>query len=189
MVCHGRRWAILATATTVLCGLFISGCSPSYGFAKTQAGNQFRSEFCDSVRAFVRAPLDTEGLRRAWFLPFGVYEDGSFDFYAPMSSKPSDEVASEFYNQRVGQLTHYTTAPEFAFEFSGCLARGHGFTKVNRTMHEDTFSGSYVDDRLGREIELRARNDTTSIFVAGVGWTGDLTEAMTFQGAPEDRIE
>lgn len=176
-------------ATAILCEISLSGCSHSYGFTKTRVGNELRSEFCDGVREFVRAPLDEHGLRRAWFLPLGVYEDGSIDFYAPMSSKPSDAAASEFYNKRAGQLTHYTTAPQFAYEFSKCLLRGEGFVHVHRNLSDEVFSGSYLDDRHNRVIELRAKNRTTSIFIAHADWTGDISEAMAIDRTTEGEGE
>ena len=176
-------------ATTVSCAFFLSGCSPTYGFTNTRAGNDLRSEFCDSVRTFVRAPLDEEGLRRAWFLPPGFYEDGSFDFYAPMSSEPPDDAASEFYNKRAGQLTHYTTAPQFAFELSKCLSPGAGFARVRRDLDDAAFSGSYVDNLENRVIEVRAQNQTTSILVADSDWTGDILDAMVFDCSSRCEVE
>lgn len=122
-------------------------------------------------------------------MPLGVYEDGSIDFYAPMSSEPSDDAASEFYSKRAGQLTHYTTAPEFAFELSRCLSRGAGFVRVRRDLNDDGFSGSYVDEIQNRVIEVRAQNQTTSILIADTDWTGDIVDVMAFDCSSQCKVE
>lgn len=185
----GQRKAIGLILVTGFLTSFLSSCAPSYGFTKSLFGNPLRSEFCTGVRDFVRAPLDVKGLRRAWFLPLGAYEDGSFDFYAPMSAKPTDEASSKFYEKRAGQLTHYTTAPEFGFEFAKCLSPNHGFSRINRKLSDEQMRGSYVDDRHDRLIEIRAENQSTSILIAGVDWDGDIDEAMSFECSSECELE
>src|SRR5512138_89473 len=112
---------VAAVACAALVISFASGCgSVPAGYANNSAGRASAAEMCTSMRKFTRASLDAAGVRRAWFLPFGSYDDGSFDFYAPMASSPSDNASKTFYEQRVGQLTHYTRAPEFAEVLASC---------------------------------------------------------------------
>jgi hypothetical protein len=179
--------SFLALSTFVLASLS-SGCAPSYGFTNSFFGNPLRKEFCDSVRTFVRESPDDEGLRRAWFLPFG-YDEESIDFYAPMSAKPMDDAALAFYEQRAGQLTHYARAPEFAFEFSKCLTRRHGFAVSNREMLEDSMRGSFLDRQRNRIIELRATSDTTGILIASRNWNGNIDESLSVACSSECEIE
>ena len=169
------RSLIMLAASAVL-----AACAPTYGFQNSLAGNRLRAEFCDSVRDFVRAPLDENGLRRAWFLPMGVYEDGSIDFYKPMASRPRDDASSKFYRQRVGQLTHYTSADEFGFELSKCLVSSQGFKRHVREIDKENnlMRGSFSDETHNRQIEIRAIEGVTSILVAHEHWSGDLAIAL-----------
>lgn len=174
--------------TILVLACILSGCVPSYGFTVSFFGNPLRVEFCESVRTFVREPLDDDGLRRAWFLPFG-YDENSIDFYAPMSAKPMDDAALAFYEQRAGQLTHYARAPEFAFEFSKCLTKRHGFSVSNREMLEDSMRGSFLDNQRHRIIELRATSDTTAILIASRDWGGNMDESMSVACSSECEID
>ncbi len=169
------RTLLLFVASAVL-----TACTPTYGFQKSLTGNRLQAEFCESVRGFVRAPLDDDGLRRAWFLPTGIYEDGSIDFYEPMASRPSDDAAEQFYGQRAGQLTHYTTADEFGFELSKCLVKSKGFKRHVREIDEENnlMRGSFTDETQFRRIEVRAFEGVTSILVAAADWSGDLEIAL-----------
>jgi hypothetical protein len=141
---------------------------------------------CESMRAFTRSSLDTSGLRRAWFLPFGSYEDGSFDFYAPMASSPSDDASKAFYDKRVGQLTHYTVAPEFAKALVSCLSARYGYSTSCEAGDEETFRASLADKTTGRLIEISAADDTTSILIAEGGWSGDIAQAMRYSSDAEE---
>jgi hypothetical protein len=170
--------AVACTASLVL---FMSGCgSVPSGYANNSAGRASASEMCRAVRIFTRSSLDVEGLRRAWFLPFGSSEDGSIDFYAPMASKPGDDASKAFYRQRVGQLTHYAPAPEFAEALASCLRKRDGYVRSCQAKTEDTFRASFVDRTTGRSIELSAANDTTSVLIAAGTWTGDIQHALRF---------
>src|SRR5688500_3538996 len=143
-----RRLSTCGTAAALgvmkICGIvfilsFMSGCAAiPNGYADNSAGRFSAAKMCKSMRAFVRAPLDASGLRRAWFLPFGSYEDGSFDFYAPMASEPSDAPSKAFYDNKVGQLTHYLRAPEFAAALAGCLSNRDGYERLCQSQTEDT---------------------------------------------------
>lgn len=107
----------------------ITGCAAIPEGGTDDRAGRASSIACRSMLAFVRAPLDASGLRRAWFLPFGFYDDGSVDFYAPMAAEPSDSASTAFYDRKVGQLTHYLTAPAFAAALSSCLTR-HDHARV-----------------------------------------------------------
>lgn len=177
--------------TAVGCaGLFISlasGCgSVPAGYANNSAGRASAAEMCTSVRSFTRAPLDSAGLRRAWFLPFGSYEVGSFDFYAPMASSPSDDASKAFYERRVGQLTHYTRAAEFAEALASCLRKQHGYVDICHAGTEKTFRASFIDRKTRRSIEISASNDTTSVLIAHEAWQGDIDEALRYQPNVEE---
>lgn len=177
-----RVWLTAAVIGALL--PLLSSCVPSYGYANNRDGDRSRAEFCDTVRRFVRAPLDSEGLRRAWFLPMGAYEDGdalSIDFYAPMAARPSDEHSRAFYRDRVGQLTHYTTSPEHGFEMAKCLSGRHGFKSKTLEMQEAHMRGSFVDNRSKRRIEIQATEETSTILIASVEWTGDVGESMRYR--------
>jgi hypothetical protein len=64
----------VSTAAAIL--YLLSGCSSApASYADNHEGRAAAAELCDSMRTFVAAPLDASGLRRAWFLPFGSYED------------------------------------------------------------------------------------------------------------------
>jgi hypothetical protein len=174
---------LVAIMSSVLLPL-LSSCASSSGYANNAAGRRSRMEFCESVRRFVRAPLDSEGLRRAWFLPMGVNDEGdeiSIDLYAPMASNPSDEYSHAFYRDKVGQLTHYVLAPEHALAMANCLTGRHGFERKTLTMEEDHLRGSFLDQRSNRRIEIRATEDTTSILIASMEWKGELDETLQFR--------
>ncbi len=160
---------------------WIGGCTTvSDGIQKNADGREFRAEFCDSVLTFVRAPLDSEGLRRAWFLPFGM-SDEWIDFYAPMAGNPHDDAASAFYEQRVGQLTHYATKPGFASAIAKCLTAGEGFSRDSYFLSSDQMRGSFRDKKLGRRIEIYAADQVAGILVADSTRTGDLEEALRYE--------
>jgi len=177
--------ALLTAAVASVLLLPLSGCVPAYGFSKTSDGQESRSKFCDSVRRFVRAPLDSAGLRRAWFLPMGSYADGSIDFYAPMAAKPADKHSSAFYENKVGQLTHYTLAPEHGFEMAKCLSGRYGFERKALEMQDDHMRGSFVDTRSKRRIEILGADYKSSILVASMDWKGDVDEKMQYRCAEE----
>jgi len=165
---------------------FVSGCgSVPAGYANNSAGRTSAAEMCTSMRNFTRASLDAAGLRRAWFLPFG-YEDGSFDFYAPMTSSPSDSTSKTFYEQRVGQLTHYTRAPEFAEALASCLRKQHGYVRLCHVGAEEIFRASFIDRKTRRSIEIYAGNDTTSVLIADETWEGDIEQALRYQSNVEE---
>jgi len=133
---------------------------------------------CASVRSFVRAPLGDEGLRLARFLPFGSYEDGSLDFYAPMAANPVDEYSRAFYNNRVGQLTHYLDMPKFASSVSKCLSGFRGFSRNHFDLTDRDFRASIRDTRLNRRIEVAAKNGTACFLIASDDWNGDVEESL-----------
>jgi hypothetical protein len=141
------------------------------------------------MRSFAAAPLDASGLRRVWFLPFGSYEDGSFDFYAPMASNPSDDPSKAFYERKAGQLTHYLQAPEFAATLASCLTNRHGYLRLCQSKIETTFRASFRRTSSGRSVEISAAEKMTSVLIAERTWNGNLEEAMTFgsddEAAPE----
>jgi hypothetical protein len=157
-------------------GFGIAGCT------SISAGD---AEMCTSMRTFARASLDSSGLRRAWFLPFGAYEDGAVDFYAPMASSPSDDVSRVFYERRVGQLTHYLRAPEFASTLAKCLTPRSGYARLCESQTEDAFRASFRDSVSGRLVEIAAVERNTTILVADKAWKGDLSEAFRFQPADD----
>lgn len=133
---------------------------------------------CGSAREFVRAPLGDDGLRRAWFLPFGSYEDGSFDLYAPMGSDPSDEHSSTFYSNGVGQLTHYHSTPGFASLVTKCFSSIRGFSRSRFEATDDTFRASVTDRRMNRRIEVAASRGIATFRIASAEWTGDIEDAL-----------
>ena len=172
--------------------LGLSACATlSDGYADNLAGIRARAEMCKGMRSFVRAPLDDTGLRRAWFLPLGSYDDGSFDFYAPMASTPSDEYSSAFYSSGVGQLTHYHVMPSFASSISKCLSTYRGFSRDTLELTEDSFRVSIRDRRLDRNIEILATSDSTntlaggatSILIADATWDGDIDQALDYKAS------
>ena len=181
-----KAWLIVLAAAAVL--PVLSSCVPHYGYANNRAGRESRAAFCDSVRHFVRAPLDSAGLRRAWFLPMGSREVGDnieIDLYAPMIGKPSDEESHAFYKNEVGRLTHYTTSPEHGFEMAKCLSGRYDFERKALEMQEELLRASFVDIRLKRRIEIAAEDDSTTIFIASMEWSGDLAETMRYRCAEE----
>jgi hypothetical protein len=181
-----KAWLTAVVSCAVL--PLLSSCVPAYGYANNKYGDRSRAEFCDSVRRFVRAPLDSAGLRRAWFLPMGAHEEGdeiSIDFYAPMASDPSDAHSHAFYRDKVGQLTHYTLATEHGFEMGKCLASKYGFERQTLEMPEDRMRGSFVDKRLQRRIEIQSADESTSILVASLEWKGNVAETMQYRCTQE----
>lgn len=169
-----------AARTSLLAGIALlsvgfAGCaSLTEGYANNRAGFQARNEMCKSVRTFVRAPLGNDGARRAWFLPFGVYSDGSVSFYAPMASDPRDDFSIAFYENNVGQLTHYHVMPDFAPIVASCLRSGHGFSRRQHEKTDDGFRGSYRDVRMNRRIEVAASRARAGFLVAAADWGGDI---------------
>jgi hypothetical protein len=164
---------------TVLASALAAGCATEVpGYANNRAGRDSANEMCGSVRGFLRAPLDDEGLRRAWFLPFGSYDDGSFDFYAPMASDPNDAASSDFYRKRVGQLTHYVDAPDFVEALVTCLSRPKGFERTQWQRTDETARAVLKDQTTSRIVVIYASNSTTSILVAADTWKGDLETSM-----------
>ena len=158
---------------------FLTSCaSLTEGYADNWAGFQSRGEMCESVRGFVRSPLSEDGQRRASFLPFGNYEDGSFDFYAPMASDPSDEHSSAFYRNRVGQLTHYLLMPDFASAVSSCLSSFRGFSRDRFDLGENDFRASIRDRRTERRIEVVATRNTATFLVVAADWDGDIEASL-----------
>jgi hypothetical protein len=164
-----RGLAAMAAMASILC--FVSGCAAVQGRAIAR-------ERCESVRDFARAQVDASGLRRAWFLPFGSYEDGSYDFYAPMASDPSDDASKAFYDRKVAQLTHYLRAPEFAAVLAGCLQGRYGYERLCQSQTESTFRASFRDKRTGRSVEIWAAARTTGLLIAEKIWNGDLSDAL-----------
>ena len=168
----------------------LSACaSLTDGYADNFSGFRARSEMCEGMRSFVRAPLGDSGLRRAWFLPLGNYDDGSFDFYSPMAATPSDEYSRALYSSGVGQLTHYHVMPRFASSISKCLSTLRGFSHDTFETVDGSFRASIRDKRLDRRIEILATSDrtntmaggTTSILVADAAWDGDVSEALKYK--------
>ena len=166
----------------MLVTLTVSACMTAapQGYANNRAGRALRVEMCRSVRDFVRGPLDEEGLRRTWLLPFGSYNDGSFDFYAPMSARPSDGVSHAFCERRVGQLTHYLLPPEFTAARVSCLTPDEGFTRTAWTQTEHEARGNVSDARAHRQVVIRAIDSTTSILVADEKWKGDIEAKLAW---------
>lgn len=158
----------------------LSGCFTP-GYADNWSGRAAAAKMCGSMRAFVRAPLDDSELRRAWFLPLGSYDDGSFDFYAPMASDPSDAASGSFYKNKVGQLTHYTTAPDFAAALASCLSPSYGYANVFQMQTKDTFRASFTHNRSGRSVEILAKDNSTTVLIAGKGWAGDFEQALVYK--------
>lgn len=159
-----------------------SGCATvPDGYADSFAGRAAAAETCRSAREFVRAPLDDSGLRRAWFLPFGSSGDGSIDFYAPMASEPSDAASKKFYWNKVGQLTHYLRAPEFAESLANCLTRRAGFERAGESRTGESFRASFTELRSGRSIEIRATADRSVFLIADRRWNGDLEVALAYE--------
>jgi hypothetical protein len=165
----------VSTAAAIL--YLLSGCSSA---PDGRQGRGATAELCDSMRSFVAAPLDASGLRRAWFLPFGSYEDGSFDFYAPMASNRSDGPSKAFYERKAGQLTHYLRAPEFAATLASCLTNRHGYLRLCQLITETTFRASFRQTSSGRSVEIAAAEKTTSVLIAEGTWKGNLEQALTF---------
>jgi hypothetical protein len=166
----------------------MTGCAREVlGYADNRAGRTSAKEMCNSVRGFVRASLDGDGLRRAWFLPFGSYDDGSFDFYAPMASDPSDAASKDFYRKRVGQLTHYLAAPDFAEALAACLSRSEGFERTTWQRTKGTARAAFKDLKTSREIVIDASDSTTGILVAADAWNGDIEALMAWPPPSESK--
>lgn len=151
------------------------------GYSDSSEGRAAAAEMCRSMRGFVSARLDSSGLRRAWFLPFGFYDDGSFDFYAPMASEPSDNASRSFYRRKVGQLTHYLRAREFAAALAGCLDERHGYMSVCQSQTAETFRATFTQARSGRSIEIAAADESISLLIAGKGWNGNLEQSLVYR--------
>lgn len=171
-----RGLAAMAAIASILC--FVSGCA-------AVQGRVIARERCESMRDFARAPVDASGLRRAWFLPFGSYDDGSYDFYAPMASEPSDDASKDFYDRKVAQLTHYLRAPEFAAVLAGCLQGRYGYERLCQSQTETTFRASFREKRTGRSIEIWAAERTTGLLIAEKNWNGDLEKALARDASDE----
>lgn len=190
-----RAWAGISENPQRICGWctvallvsFFLGCSaipedPAAlaAYADSSVGRAAATEMCRSMRRFVSAPLDSSGLRRAWFLPMDNYDDGSFDFYAPMASAPSDSASKAFYQRKVGQLTHYLRAPEFAAALAGCLAERHGYTRVCQTQTPGTFRATFRQVRSERSIEIAAADESTRLLIAKKGWNGSVQQSLVY---------
>lgn len=161
--------------------LLASACSAvPYGYAHNRDGRASAARMCESMRSFARASLDAEGLRRAWFLPFGSVGDGSVDFYAPMAANPSDESSRAFYEHGAGQLTHYVEAPEVAAALASCLSSRQGYSRTCSSQSKKTFRASFRDARSGRSIEISAVDDIATVLIAGPTWKGDVEQALSF---------
>jgi hypothetical protein len=173
--------ALKLTCLIVLSATQTVGCATKVsGYANNRAGRTSANEMCTSVRGFVRESLNNEGLRRAWFLPIGAYDDGSFDFYAPMASDPSDGASSNFYRNRVGQLTHYVTAPDFAEALATCLSRAEGFERTNWQQTDEKAHAAFRDLVTSRIVVIDASNSVTAILIAAGTWKGDITTSMAW---------
>lgn len=155
------------------------------GYADTKEGRAAAEEMCSSMRKFISAPLDSSGLRRAWFLPMGSYEDGSFDFYAPMASEPSDSASKWFYRRKAGQLTHYLRASEFAAALAGCLSERHGYERVCQTQTENTFRATFVQTKSERSVEIASADETTALLIAKKGWNGNVQESLVYRSTED----
>jgi len=180
---HARLNLVLAATFVWPCGC----ATVSDGIQNNADGVEFRTEFCNSVLTFVRSPLDSDGLRRAWFLPFGM-SDEWIDFYAPMASNPHDEVASAFYEKRVGQLTHYVAKPGFASAIAKCLVSREGFSRKSYSLSEDQMRGSFWDNEQDRRIEIYAADDVAGILIADAGMQGDIDKFLRYD-SHENRDE
>lgn len=178
---------IPALAFALLTTVSAAGCASTVqGYANNSAGRALGAEMCESVRRFVHAPLNAEGLRRAWFLSFDAWGADVILMYAPMVSSPSDEHARSFYEQRVGQLTHYLYPPKFAQALASCLSAKHGFTRLSRTRSSEQFRASFRHRADGRFIEISANaEEVTSVVIASGTWQGDLDSARTPE--PDER--
>ncbi|MEL7187508.1 MAG: hypothetical protein AAFN50_13910 [Pseudomonadota bacterium] len=182
MIAYKSRIGRVAAIATL--SFLLSSCaSLTEGYADSWGGFRARSEMCKNVRGFVRSPLPEDGLRRVWFLPFGSYDDGSVDFYAPMASDPSDEHSSAFYSNRVGQLTHYLFMPEFASAVSNCLSSFRGFSHGKFDLGEDHFRASIRDRKTDRRIEVAADGNTATFLIASANWSGDIEVSLKRQSA------
>jgi hypothetical protein len=161
------------------------------GYADNSEGQSAAAEMCRSTRQFVSSSLDPSGLRRAWFLPFGSYDDGSFDFYAPMASEPADRASKAFYRRKVGQLTHYLRASDFAAALAGCLTQRHGYVRICQSRTPETFRASFTETRTGRSIEIVAAGESTAVLVAKKGWNGNLEQFLyrTSEDAPNRSMQ
>jgi hypothetical protein len=155
------------------------------GYSGSSEGRAAAADMCRSMRGLVSAPLDSSGLRRAWFLPLGFYDDGSFDFYAPMASEPSDNASKAFYRRKVGQLTHYLRAPEFAAALAGCLAERHGYVRVCQSQTPETFRATFTQVKSGRSIEIVAADESTGLLIAKKGWNGNLEQSLVYRSGGE----
>ena len=185
----GMSDVLKAACVAVVAMALIAGCATGVpGYADNHAGRSSAREMCNSVRSFVRASLDEDGLRRAWFLPFGSYDDGSFDFYAPMASDPSDVASMEFHEKRVGQLTHYLSAPDFAEALATCLSRSEGFERTNWQRSGHTARAAFNDLKYSRKVVIDASDSTTRILIAAGAWNGDVKASMAWPGPGEAKM-
>lgn len=102
-----------------------------------------------------------------------------------MASNPSDDASKAFYEHKVGQLTHYLLAPEFAAALSSCLTQRHGYVRLFQAQTAKTFRASLRETRSGRSIEISAAEDTTSLLIAVKEWNGNREEALMFRPRSE----
>jgi hypothetical protein len=102
-----------------------------------------------------------------------------------MAASPSDDASKAFYEKRVGQLTHYTRAPEFAGALASCLRRQHGYTRSCQAQTDETFRASFIDRTTQRTIEISAANDATSMLIADGTWQGDIEQALIYESDVE----
>jgi hypothetical protein len=147
------------------------------GFADSAEGRAGQAEFCSSVRAFAESSLDDAGLRRLWFLPMGVYDDGSYDHYAPVQADPFDEVVESPILDNIDWLTHHTTAVQFGESLSMCFTRSAGYQPLDFEQADRTMRASFEHRARGRRIEIASADDTTTFVVAARNVT-DLASAM-----------
>ena len=169
----------LRGASVLLVASLLIGCqSGPPGFANNSDGWDAYYRFCTAVTSFVRAPVDTNGLRRAWFLPFRA-DDQSIDFYAPMMADPNDDLAYAFYKEGGAQLTHYVLPPMYAETFSSCLTREMGFKRVVWRHGRNHFYAKLEEASSGSQVVVRATGDTTAILIASEIWNGDTDQALS----------
>ena len=153
----------------------LTGCeTPASSYVDDRSGVEANLEMCASIENFVRAPLDLDGTRRAWFYPFGTYADGNVDIYAPMGAIPSDEHSRAFYRNGVGQLTHYQVMPRLASTVSDCLRENDGFSRLEYDAPDDSFRASYRDRSSSRRIEVVATRQRSAFLVVAEDWDGDV---------------
>ena len=178
---HGFATVVLILNCCLGCSAIPEDPAALAGYSHGSEGRAAAAEMCGSMRGFVSAPLDSSGLRRAWFLPLGFYDDGSFDFYAPMASKPSDHASKAFYRRKIAQLTHYLRAPEFAAALAGCLAERRGYVRVCQSQSPEAFRATFTQVKSGRSIEIAATDESASLLIAKKGWNGNLEQSLLYR--------